>query len=360
MKLLSFLPFRADKPAVPVTVNFRKFEKLNLTMLKDKFGRIHDYLRISFTDRCNYRCLYCLPSPEFSDGCKSPASDRMTAREIVDIASVFVAEGVNKIRITGGEPLVRKDAGSIIRELGKLPVKLAITTNGSRIHLFTSDFVKAGIRSVNVSLDSLNRATFYSITQKDEFPEVYKNINRLLDLNFHVKVNMVVMSGVNDDEVNRFVEWTRLTPVHVRFIEFMPFPGNRWQPGKVIKYKEIIEKIESGFDSVEKLTDHPNDTTKKYRIKNFAGTFSVISTMSEPFCSGCNRLRLTADGKMRNCLFARNETDILTPFRSGADIVPLIRDTLSAKHLMLGGNTGENWGLDSTQSHNRSMMGIGG
>lgn len=329
-------------------------------MLKDSFGRIHDYLRISFTDRCNYRCLYCLPEPEFHQGCGNMASDKMSADEIEAISKIFVNEGVKKIRITGGEPLVRKDAGDLIERLGKLDVQLAITTNGSRIDAFINSFVSAGLKSVNVSLDSLQSETFRQLTKADDFEKVYTNIQLLLRVNFHVKVNMVVMNGYNENEIVDFVEWTKHQPVHIRFIEFMPFPGNHWRPEKLVTYQEILNTIESQYPDVIKLQDHPNDTTKKYRIEGYQGTFAVISTMSEPFCSGCNRLRLTSDGKMRNCLFAKTETDLLTPFRKGENIVPLIRECLAGKHFKLGGNSDSDWAVKESASDKRTMMGIGG
>jgi len=329
-------------------------------MLKDSFGRIHDYLRISLTDRCNYRCLYCLPEPEFKTGCGTSDNDQMTAAEIVQLAAIFVDLGVKKIRITGGEPLVRKDAGSIIESLGNLPVKLAITTNGSRINHFLDNFNRAGIHSVNVSLDSLQRKTFFTLTNRDEFEKVKSNIDLLLQNNYHVKINVVVMNGYNENEINDFVEWTRSTPVHIRFIEFMPFPGNKWKPEKLISYEEILRKIHSEFPDINKLEDHPNDTTKKYQVAGHAGTFAVISTMSEPFCSGCNRLRLTADGKMRNCLFAKSEIDLLSTLRAGENVVAYIQQCLDGKHFKLGGNSGAAWGIQESLSENRSMMGIGG
>jgi len=329
-------------------------------MLKDSFGRIHDYLRISLTDRCNYHCLYCLPEPEFKQGCHAASSDQMNADEIITLAKAFTNLGVRKIRVTGGEPLVRKDAGIILEQLGKLPVQLVITTNGSRINSFIDSFLKSGIKSVNVSLDSLQRKTFASLTGRDEFDRVRANIELLLKHQFHVKVNVVVMNGYNDQELCDFVEWTRLTPVHIRFIEFMPFPGNHWRPEKLITFEEILHVINTRYPEVVKLEDHPNDTTKKYQVSGHAGTFAVISTMSEPFCSGCNRLRLTSDGKLRNCLFSKTESDLLTPLREGKPIDEIIRQCLAGKHFKLGGNSGTSWGLEETESSKRTMMGIGG
>jgi GTP 3',8-cyclase len=301
-----------------------------------------------------------LPEPESSHGCFSKHADQMTASEIIQIAKAFTQLGVRKIRITGGEPLVRKDAGDILQELGKLPVKLVMTTNGSRIHDFLDPVKKSGIKSINVSLDSLKEDTFRLLTGRNEFKQVKSNIELLLRENFHVKVNVVVMKGYNDNEVCDFVSWTQHAPIHVRFIEFMPFAGNHWNPEKVLTYAEILEKIQAVFPDMVKLEDHPHDTTKKYQVKNYKGTFAVISTMSEPFCSGCNRLRITADGKLRNCLFAKNEMDLLTPLREGKNIEMLIRENLSGKHFQLGGNSGPGWGTTETESSHRSMMGIGG
>jgi len=331
-------------------------------VLKDSFGRVHDYLRISLIDKCNFRCVYCLPHSSLNKNGFHALSGRqlMTADEIFSFASAFVELGVNKIRLTGGEPLLRQDAAEIILRLSKLPVHLTLTTNGSNIDEFLDTFNIAGIKSINVSLDSLNAETFLSLTGRNEFQKVFSNIELLLKNNFHVKVNVVVMNGYNENEICDFIEWTKDAPVHIRFIEFMPFPGNHWQPEKLITYKEILEEIHNKFQSVEKLSDDAHDTAKKYRVAGHAGTFAVISTMSEPFCSGCNRMRLTADGKMRNCLFSKTETNLLCAFRSGEDIVPLIKECLFGKHYMLGGHNEQKWESNHTESKERSMLAIGG
>ena len=331
-------------------------------MLKDGFGRIHDYLRISLIDKCNFRCLYCLPHSRLNkNGFQPIAGDKlMSADEIFELASAFVKLGVNKIRLTGGEPLLRRDAGEIIRRLSKLPVHLTLTTNGSNVDEYIEPFQSAGIKAVNVSLDSLNAETFLSLTGRNEFNKVFSNIELLLQNNFHVKVNVVVMNGYNENEICDFITWTKDVPVHIRFIEFMPFPGNHWQPEKLITYKEILDEIRNKFQSVEKLNDDVHDTAKKFRVGGHAGTFAVISTMSEPFCSGCNRMRLTADGKMRNCLFSKSETDLLSALRTGEDIVPLIKECLFGKHYLLGGHNEQHWGANHTVSKERSMLAIGG
>lgn len=327
-------------------------------MLQDKFNRIHDYLRISLTDKCNLRCTYCNPV-DLPKGFYA-GSKKMSADEIDFIVSVFVKEGVKKIRLTGGEPLIRKDAKEIIERVSKYPVELTITTNGVFVHEFIETFKQAGIRSVNVSLDSLKREKNFAISQRDEFDRVINNINQLLKNNFHVKVNAVVMKNVNHDEILDFVGWTKNEPVHVRFIEFMPFDGNKWSNEKVFTHREILELIATKYDFI-KLLNEKNDTAKKYFIPKHQGTFAIISTMSEPFCSGCNRMRLTTDGKMKNCLFSNGEVDILGALRNGEDILPLIKKCVGDKKEALGGQfTPAYKSTDASKINNRSMINIGG
>jgi cyclic pyranopterin phosphate synthase len=284
----------------------------------------------------------------------------MTADEIDKIVSIFVNSGVKKIRLTGGEPLIRKDAKEILQRLSKYPVRLGVTTNGVFIHEFIDIFKQTGIQSVNVSLDSLMKEKNNSITQRDEFDRVIRNINLLLENKFYVKVNMVVMKKVNEDEILEFVEWTKHQPVHVRFIEFMPFSGNHWSSHKVFSHKEMMELISSKYDFII-LPEIKNDTAKRYFVPGHLGTFAVISTMSEPFCSGCNRMRLTTDGKLKNCLFSKSEVDILGALRNGHDIVSLIKNCVATKEEFLGGQfTSRLEGTDASKIQNRSMINIGG
>jgi len=326
-------------------------------MLKDSFGRVHDYLRISLTDVCNFRCTYCMPEEDISF---MPHSHLMQAHEIETIAKEFVSRGVTKIRLTGGEPLVRKDAAQIIQSLSKLPVELTLTTNGSRVHEFIDLFKTVGINSVNVSLDTLNKEKFQSITQRKTFDRVKENIELLIDQGFHVKVNAVIMRGMNEDEIPQFIEWTKFQPLHMRFIEFMPFQGNRWEDTKVYTYQEILNTVASNFDFI-KLNDAKHETAKKFKVIGHQGTFAIISTMSAPFCHDCNRLRLTADGKMKNCLFSKGETNILEALRQGKNLTPFIEQCLSEKKESLGGQfTVDFESLDATQLDNRSMINIGG
>ncbi|HKZ66984.1 MAG TPA: GTP 3',8-cyclase MoaA [Chitinophagaceae bacterium] len=326
-------------------------------MIIDSYNRIHNYLRISLTDNCNLRCFYCMPEEDYEF---TPASRLMQLHEIETLGKIFVGLGVNKIRLTGGEPLVRKDAKEIILALSKLPVKLTLTTNATRLHEFANTLEEANIKSLNISLDTLQPEKFQLVTRRDQFKLVYDNIQLMMSRGFHVKVNMVVMKGLNENELNDFVEWTKHEPVHVRFIEFMPFTGNRWTSNKVFSYHEMLEVITEKYQII-RLQDDKHDTAKGYQVPGHQGTFSVISTMSEPFCGDCNRMRLTADGKLKNCLFSKAETDLLTAFRKGEDVIPLIHQCIRSKAKELGGQfTTDFEHLHAEDINNRSMITIGG
>lgn len=325
-------------------------------MLIDSFGRGHDYLRISLVDNCNLRCTYCMPENiRFL-----PPSKLMAADELIAIAKVFVEAGVRKIRLTGGEPLLRRDAELIFRGLAQLGVELAITTNGLLLHEFLDLFAEIGLKKLNISLDTLDPERFAVITRRDQFVIVKQNIDLALQRGFHVKLNMVVMRGVNDDELVDFVMLGKNTDLHLRFIEFMPFDGNSWNWENVFSYAEMLAKIGAAFP-IEKLQDKPNSTSKAHRVPGFRGTFAVISTVTQPFCEGCNRLRLTAEGKLRNCLFSRDETDLLAGLRKGEDIRTLIAASVSQKAARLGGlpEFQDQQNLQS-QLSKRAMVKIGG
>lgn len=326
-------------------------------MIKDRFDRVHNYLRISLTDNCNLRCFYCMPEEEYDF---TPASRLMQPHEIETLAKVFVQEGVTKIRLTGGEPLVRKDATQIISSLGKLPVELAITTNATRIHEFIDVLKEADVKTVNVSLDTLQPEKFLLITRRDLFHQVRSNIELLLHHGFTVKLNAVVMKGFNDDEIIDFIAWTAHYPVQIRFIEFMPFNGNRWTSNKVVSMEEILSTIGQRYSYLP-VQGEANDTAKHFTVPGHAGSFAVISTMSAPFCSTCNRMRLTADGKLKNCLFSTGETDLLSALRQGDDVSPLIHANIQSKAEALGGQfAGAFEKLEAETLHNRSMITIGG
>ncbi len=329
-------------------------------LLTDSFGRKHTYLRISLTELCNLRCTYCMPA----DGVKlSPRDHIMSYEEILTMARLFVKHGVTKIRLTGGEPLVRKDVYKLMDDLASLQVELSISTNGIKVDEFIDVFKRCNIRSINVSLDTLKAEKFKTITRRDLFKKVYDNIELLIDEGFKVKVNAVLMKDFNEDEIIDFVEFTKEKPIAMRFIEFMPFDGNQWDMSKLVSYKEIMTCVNASYNNNEvlRLQDAPNDTSKNYRIKGYQGSFAIISTVTNPFCDSCNRLRLTANGQLKNCLFSATENDLLTGLREGKDIEPLIKMAVASKQKIRGG-------MDSLQklkdpelhSQNRSMISIGG
>ena len=332
----------------------------NNSLLQDTFGRKHDYLRISITEHCNLRCTYCMPEDGIS---LTPKSHLMTADEIISIAQTFVNLGVTKIRLTGGEPLVRKDAKDVILRLGKLDVNLTITTNGILVSNFIETFKEARIKTVNISIDSLVKDKFNQITRRDYFDIVQKNIDLLLKEKFNVKLNVVLIKSFNNNEILDFITLTKDKNVQVRFIEFMPFSGNQWDKSKLVSYAEIMETVQSEykFNEIERLQDSTNDTAKNFKINSYQGSFAIISSVTNPFCSTCNRIRLTADGKLKNCLFSNSETSLLEVLRSGESIIPLIEQNLLSKKAVRSGMDDDlKFQNPELFSQNRSMITIGG
>ncbi|GAB3175974.1 GTP 3',8-cyclase MoaA [Telluribacter humicola] len=324
----------------------------------DKFGRVHNYLRISLTDKCNLRCNYCMPQEDMQF---MPSAWLMSAEEIQTLAGIFVDMGVQKIRLTGGEPLVRKDVGQIIESLGKLPTSLTLTTNAVFIEQYIDTLKNAGVRSLNISLDTLNEERFRSITKRDHFTKTLVNIRMLLAEGFSVKLNMVVMRDVNVEEVNDFVRMTLTEPnLHVRFIEFMPFNGNQWDFSRIVTYNDLLSRVSEEF-LFAPLPGEPNDTARTFRVEGGQGTFGIISTITNHFCDSCNRIRLTADGKLKNCLFDTSEVDLLKPLRRGEDVRAIIYDHFQQKHFAHGGHTEfTNKDARSEYEQNRRMIAIGG
>jgi GTP 3',8-cyclase len=329
-------------------------------ILTDTFGRDHAYLRISLVERCNLRCSYCMPEEGVI---LSPRSHLMTYEEIHTIAKIFVANGVTKIRLTGGEPLIRKDIPIILEKLSSLPVELSITTNAVIVDKFIDTLKINGVKSINVSLDSLDKEKFKHITRRDEFEKVYNNIHLLVDEGFKVKVNAVLIKGFNDNEIIDFIDFTKDLPISVRFIEFMPFDGNKWNMKKMVSYKDVMRYVNAAFseEQIERLQDAPNDTSKNYEIKGYQGSFAIISSVTNPFCDTCNRLRLTADGQLKNCLFSSSESDLLTALREGKPIESIIKKAVEAKFKVRGGmDTIEKLQEPKLHAQNRSMITIGG
>lgn len=330
------------------------------TILQDTFGRAHTYLRISLIERCNLRCTYCMPE----EGVQlSPKSKLMSYEEVYEIAKTFVDNGVTKIRLTGGEPLIRKDFPVILEKLASLPIELSITSNAVIIDKHINVLKSNGVNNINISLDSLDREKFKHITRRDNFEKVYNNILLLVKEGFNVKVNAVLMKDFNDNEIIDFIEFTKDLPISFRFIEFMPFDGNKWDASKMVSYKEIMDCVNLAFskDKIERLQDAPNDTAKNYKIKGYKGSFAIISSVTNPFCDSCNRLRLTANGQLKNCLFSAKESDLLTTLRQGKSIEPIIQKAVQGKLKMRGGmNTIEKLQNPQLHTKNRSMTAIGG
>ncbi|ORY96779.1 hypothetical protein BCR43DRAFT_492261 [Syncephalastrum racemosum] len=301
--------------------------------LTDQFGRKHNYLRISLTEKCNLRCTYCMPA----EGVPLTPSDKLLSTdEILRLARLFVNQGVDKIRLTGGEPTVRPDLLDIVRGLGNLGVKsIGMTTNGVALKRKLPALREAGLDTLNISLDTLDRHMFEIMTRRRGFDLVINSIEHALQLGFRaVKLNCVVMRGVNDDQVLNFVAYTREHPVNVRFIEYMPFDGNRWNRDKLVPYRDLIHRIEAKYGSLVKLSDDPNDTTKAFRVPGYAGKIGFITSMTDHFCDTCNRLRITADGSIKVCLFGATELSLRDLMRQGVsdqDLLPYIGAAVQKK-----------------------------
>lgn len=326
-------------------------------MLLDTFGRLHTYLRISLTERCNLRCQYCMPAEGVD---LTPNPQILSPQEICHLASLFVSSGVNKIRLTGGEPTIRKDIEDICMRLSNLKglKTLAITTNGITLARKLPKLKECGLSALNISLDTLISAKFEFMTRRKGHERVMESINTAIDLGYNpVKVNCVVMRGFNDDEICDFVELTREKPINVRFIEFMPFDGNVWNVKKLVPYSEMLDRVMKRYPNVERIKDHPTETAKNYSIDGHAGTVSFITSMTEHFCAGCNRLRLLADGNFKVCLFGPSEVSLRDPLRRGADDSELKKIIGAAVKRKKAAHAGM---LDIAKTPNRPMIHIGG
>ena len=305
--------------------------------LRDGHDRLIDDLRISVTDRCNFRCQYCMPAEGL------PWLERteiLSYEEIARLVGVFTAIGVRTIRLTGGEPLVRRDFPRLVtmlRALGTIE-DLSVTTNGFLLGRDAAALVAAGVDRFNVSVDSLQRDRFYELTRRDALDQVLAGLQTLAAFpEAHpIKINAVAMRGFTEQEVLPFARLARSTAFEVRFIEYMPLDGDRaWTPSQVLSGAEIRAAIEAEFELVP-VPREPSATATVYRFADSDGRIGFINPVSEPFCADCNRIRLTADGRLRTCLFSLNETDLRTPLRDGADddeLATIIRAAVWRKEL---------------------------
>jgi len=284
--------------------------------LVDSFGRVHTDLRISVTDRCNFRCTYCMPE----EGMEwLPRSEVLTFEELERLARLLVeVHGIRSIRLTGGEPTVRAHLPVLVAKLSALRADLSLTTNGATLHSVAAALADAGLRRVNVSLDTLQPARFAELTRRDQLDDVLRGIDAALDAGLTpVKVNVVVVRGVNDDEIVELARYGRARGVTVRFIEWMPLDGgDAWSDDQVVTQAEIVEQIHAVFP-LEPMA-RGSAPAERFRYLDGRGEVGVIPSVTRPFCEQCDRIRLTADGQLRSCLFSLEDHDLRTLMRSGA------------------------------------------
>ena len=328
----------------------------------DPYARRVKDLRISITDRCNFRCTYCMPA----EGMQwLPKTELLTYEEIGRVARVCVERfGFEAIRLTGGEPLVRAHITRLIGQLAPLGADLALTTNGVKLGEAAHDLREAGLRRVNVSLDSLRRERFFALTRRDELDRVLAGIDAALDAGLDpVKVNAVVMRGVNDDEVVDLARFGRDKGIGVRFIEFMPLDAqDAWSRDQVVPAAEILDRIDAVFP-LARAEDHGAEPATRFEYRDGVGDVGVIPSVTEPFCDSCDRVRLTAEGQFRTCLFALEEFDLRAELRAGAGLDEQdLDDRLAAA---IQGAVGTKWaghhiGAADFVRPDRSMSQIGG
>jgi cyclic pyranopterin phosphate synthase len=323
--------------------------------LVDSFGRVHRDLRLSVTDRCNFRCTYCMPE----EGMRwLPRDEILTFEEIERIARLLVERhGVESIRLTGGEPTMRAHLPLLVEKLAPLPADLALTTNGATLRQHAHALADAGLRRINISLDTFRADRFRELTRRDELPKVLDGIDAALEAGLHpVKVNAVVMRGVNDDELLDFARFGRERGVVVRFIEFMPLDADQaWRNDSVVSLAEIVARIGEVFPL--EPAERTSAPASRFRYVDGGGEIGVVASVTQAFCGTCDRIRLTAEGKFRNCLFALEEYDLRGAIRSGAS-----DDELSA---IVEGAVGAKWaGHQINTVHfirpSKSMSQIGG
>ena len=292
--------------------------------LRDGHGRLIRDLRVSVTDRCNFRCQYCMPAEGLP---WLERADVLTFEEIERLVALFAAMGVRDLRLTGGEPLVRREFPRLASMLAPLVDDLSVTTNGFLLERDAEALVRAGIDRFNVSIDSLQRDRFFEMTRRDSLPRVLRGLEVLAQFpEAHpIKVNAVALRGFTEDEVLPFARFARSHPYEVRFIEFMPLDADHaWSLDRVLTGEEIRAAIDAVYP-LEPEPREPSATARVYRFADGRGRIGFINPVSEPFCGDCDRVRLTADGKLRTCLFSLRETDLRGPMRAGADDAELER-----------------------------------
>lgn len=283
----------------------------------DKFERHHTYLRVSLTDRCNFRCVYCMPAEGIE---VKPKDEILTLEEISHLVSVFARLGVNKVRLTGGEPTVRKGLEDLIKSVSDTEGidSVLMTTNGSTLATHAGRYRDAGLSGLNISIDSLKSEKFSEITRGADMDRVLSGIDAAIQAGYpSIKINVVAIKGLNDDELVDFVQFGIDRNVHVRFIEFMPFAGNGWAKGGVFTYNDMLAKIREKFELTPLETDK-SAVAKEFRVGSGSTSIGFVTSVTQDFCGGCNRIRLTAEGRIKTCLFLLAGTSLRDLIRSGA------------------------------------------
>ncbi len=288
-------------------------------VLRDSYGRVIGDLRISITDRCNFRCTYCIPVENIQ---WKRRDEILSYEEILRVVRIFSSFGVRKIRVTGGEPLLRPDVLSLLERIAAMPEidDLALTTNGKYLPQFAPALKDAGVKRINVSLDSLVAEKFFSMTRRDALGDVLEGIDAAARAGFDpVKINAVVIRGMNDDEIVSFARFARESGHTVRFIEFMPLDsGHTWSMSQVVPGKEVLETIRAAMELVPRPARSASETATRWSFPDGKGEIGIIAPVTAPFCGNCNRIRLTADGHLRTCLFSLGEHDLKAFLRDGS------------------------------------------
>ena len=328
-------------------------------MLLDNHGRTINYLRLAVTDRCNLRCHYCMPEHGLQ---WLSRADLLSYEEMLRLCRVLIGLGIHKVRITGGEPFVRKDLMKFLRELSRIEdlEQINLTTNGVVTAPLVPELKKIGIQSVNLSLDTLDRERFFQITRRDELPQVLDTLEALLQHDIRVKINAVVMDGQNTDDLIPLAEMTQKIPVDVRFIEEMPFNvGDHVNTGPVWDYHRILDTLRMEWPDLEKIPDPPFSTSMNYRVPGYAGTLGIIAAWSRTFCGTCNRIRVTPQGVLKTCLYDHGVLNLRDLMRQG------LSDSELRDRLLVAFNQRHKNGWDAEEARKgipveESMATIGG
>lgn len=324
-------------------------------MLRDNHGRVINYLRLAVTDRCNLRCFYCMPE-EGIDWLSR--KELMTYEEMLRVCSLLVKMGIEKIRITGGEPFVRRDIMPFLSSLSKLNglKELTVTTNGVLTAPLIPELKRLGIKSINLSLDTLDRNRFFAITRRDELPAVMYTMEQLLHHGMEVKVNAVVMDGKNTQDITSLVELTKDLPVSVRFIEEMPFNGGDMHYASLKwDHIKILEAIKEHFPGIKKMQDPAYSTSYNYHIPGHKGSVGIIASYTRSFCGTCNRIRITPQGMLKTCLYDNGVLNIKDLVRDGLGDDQIGGELLKA----IGSRAKDGWQAEKNKVH-ESMAAIGG